>query len=65
MNATKELFDQLEYIKTRAESITDSINDFSIHELDDKESINQLLNEIDGDQQALQIHLESIRDLIN
>ena len=60
----KELASQLDMIKTRAESIINSINEFPVHRMNDLDSIQDLMNDISGDSNAMDIHIETAFEII-
>ncbi len=55
----KELHNQLDMVKTRAASIASMIQDFEVHRLNDSDEVTELLNDCEGDLNALQIHLSA------
>jgi hypothetical protein len=65
MDAIKAMADQLDMIKTRAESITQLINEMPVSDLPNDNECADLIQLIQSDVEAIQIHMESASELID
>jgi hypothetical protein len=65
MDAIKAMSTQLDYIKVRAESIIQLINEMPVSDLPNDNECADLIQLIQNDMDAMAIHLESASELVD